>query len=60
MLVLLTGRFMKYVAEVASDGMIHVPSFINTGRGFQAILRFCLRNLNGCNVGKKKKRVWRH
>jgi hypothetical protein len=35
---------MKTVAEIASGGM-------KTGRGLQAILRFRLRNLRGCNVG---------
>jgi hypothetical protein len=42
---------MKYTVEVVSDGMINTSSFIKTGTGAQAILRFCLRNLNGCNVG---------
>jgi hypothetical protein len=32
-------------------GMIDVPSFMIIGTGIQAILRFRLRNLRGCNVG---------
>jgi hypothetical protein len=28
-----------------------VPSFMKIGTGVQATLRFCLRNLRGCNVG---------
>jgi hypothetical protein len=29
----------------------HIPSFTKIDKGVQAILRFCLRNLRGCNVG---------
>jgi hypothetical protein len=36
---------------MASCGMIYAPSFLKIGRGVQAILRFCLRNLRGCDVG---------
>jgi hypothetical protein len=42
---------MKYVAEIASCGMIYDPGFMKISTGFQAILRFSLRNLRGCNVG---------
>jgi hypothetical protein len=42
---------MKYSAEVASCGMIYVPNFMKIGTGTEAILRFCLGNLTGCNVG---------
>jgi hypothetical protein len=35
---------------MGSGDMIFIPSFMKTGAGFQAILRFCLRNLRGCNV----------
>jgi hypothetical protein len=42
---------MKYAVEVASCGMIYIPSFMKIGTGVQVILRFCLRNLRGCNVG---------
>jgi hypothetical protein len=42
---------MKYPVEIASCGMIHVPSFMKIGRGIQATYKFCLRNLRGCNVG---------
>jgi hypothetical protein len=42
---------MKYAVEMASCCIIHVPSFMKTGTCVQAILRFCLRNLRGCNVG---------
>jgi hypothetical protein len=31
--------------------MIYIPSFMKTGEGVQAILRFCLGNSRGCNVG---------
>jgi hypothetical protein len=42
---------MKYAVEMASCGMIYIPSFRKIGTGIQAILRFCLRNLRSCNVG---------
>jgi hypothetical protein len=42
---------MKCAVEIASCGMIYIPSFMKIGKGIQAILRFCLRNLIGCNVG---------
>jgi hypothetical protein len=42
---------MMYAVEIASCGTIYVPSSMKTGTGFQAILRFCLRNMRGCNVG---------
>jgi hypothetical protein len=42
---------MKYSVEVALCRMICIPSFIKIGVRIQAILRFCLSNLNDCNVG---------
>jgi hypothetical protein len=42
---------MKQAVGLASDGMIHVPSFIKVGTGVQAILRRFLINLRGCNIG---------
>jgi hypothetical protein len=35
---------MKYAVEMASCGMIYVPSFMKIGTGVQAILRFYLSN----------------
>jgi hypothetical protein len=29
----------------------YIPSFTKIDTGVQVILRFCLRNLRGCNVG---------
>jgi hypothetical protein len=40
-----------YAIEMASYSMTYLPSFIKIGSGIQAILRVCLRNLKGCNVG---------
>jgi hypothetical protein len=42
-----------YAVEMASCGMIYtyLPSFMKIGTRIQVILRFCLRNLRGCNVG---------
>jgi hypothetical protein len=42
---------MKYPIEIALCGMICIPSFMKIGTGVQEILRFCLRNLRGCNAG---------
>jgi hypothetical protein len=42
---------MKYTVQMVSDGIIYVPSFMKIGTGVQAILRFYLENLRGCNVG---------
>jgi hypothetical protein len=42
---------MKYAAGMASCGVICLPSFMKIGTGVQAVLRFGLRNLRGCNVG---------
>jgi hypothetical protein len=42
---------MVYAVEMASCGMIYLPGFMKIAIGVQAILRFLLRNLKGCNVG---------
>jgi hypothetical protein len=42
---------MMYDVEMALCGMIRVPSLIKTGTGVQAILKFGLRKLRGCNIG---------
>jgi hypothetical protein len=42
---------MKYAIEMASCDMICLPNLMKIGTDVQAILRFCLRNLLGCNVG---------
>jgi hypothetical protein len=39
------------VVEMGSGGMTYFSSFMKTGTCVQAILRFCLSDLNGCNVG---------
>jgi hypothetical protein len=31
--------------------MIYIPCFMKIGAGVQAILRFGLRNMRGCNIG---------
>jgi hypothetical protein len=40
---------MEYGVQMASCDMIYVPSFIEIGRGVQAILTFCLGNFRGFN-----------
>jgi hypothetical protein len=40
-----------YAIEMGSGGMIYLPSFMKTGTEVQAILRICLTNLKGCNLG---------
>jgi hypothetical protein len=47
---------MMYAAEMTSCGMMYLPSFMKIGTGGQAILRFCLSNLNGCNVSITEER----
>jgi hypothetical protein len=42
---------MKCITEIGSDSMIYVPSFMQIGADIQPIIRFCLRNLRGCNFG---------
>jgi hypothetical protein len=42
---------MKYTIEMASDGMIYIPSLMKIGIDVEVILRFCLRNMRSCNVG---------
>jgi hypothetical protein len=41
---------MMYTVEMASCDVIHLTSFMKIGKGVQAILRFCHRNLRGCSV----------
>jgi hypothetical protein len=40
-----------YAVEMSSCGTIFLPNFMQIGIGVQALLRFCLSNLEGCNVG---------
>jgi hypothetical protein len=42
---------MKYAVDTAPGGMTYITSFMKIGTGVRAILRFCLSNLRGCNVG---------
>jgi hypothetical protein len=42
---------MEYGIEMVSRGTIHILSFMSTVAGIQAVLRFSLGNLRGCNVG---------
>jgi hypothetical protein len=42
---------MKHDFEMATCGMIYIPSFMKMVTGAQAILKFCLRYFRGCNVG---------
>jgi hypothetical protein len=42
---------MPYATEIASCSMIYMSSFLKINTGVQAIIRFCLSNLRGCNVG---------
>jgi hypothetical protein len=42
---------MMYAVEMPSCAMKFLPSFMKIGTGVQAILRFCINNLNDCNVG---------
>jgi hypothetical protein len=37
--------------EMASCGIIYIPSFVKIGTGVQVILSFYFINLKDCNVG---------
>jgi hypothetical protein len=50
-LVLLMREIYEVCLQMASCGMIYIPSFMNTGTKVQVILRFCLNNLKRCNIG---------
>jgi hypothetical protein len=50
-LVLLTRKFIKYTIDMASYGMIYIPSFVKIDPWINAILRFLLKNLRWYNVG---------
>jgi hypothetical protein len=43
--------FVIYAVEISSGGVIPLPSFMKSGTGIQAIIRFYHSNLNGCIVG---------
>jgi hypothetical protein len=42
---------MNFAVETGSGEIMHIPSSMKIGAGVQAVLRFGLRNLRGCNVG---------
>jgi hypothetical protein len=42
---------MMHAVDMVSYGKMYIPSLIKIGTGIRAILRLCLRNLRGCNVG---------
>jgi hypothetical protein len=42
-LVLLIGVIMRYTADMASDGMIWIPSFMKIGSSIRVILRLLPR-----------------
>jgi hypothetical protein len=42
---------MTFAVEMASCGIIYLPSFMKLGASVHAILRFGFRNLTSCNVG---------
>jgi hypothetical protein len=42
---------MKCAAKMDSGDKICIPGYMKIGIDVQAILRFCLRNFTGCNIG---------
>jgi hypothetical protein len=42
---------MKCTIEMGSGGMTYIQCFMKICADIQAILRFCLNNLEYCNVG---------
>jgi hypothetical protein len=47
---------MECTVEMASDVVMHMPSFMTIGSAIAVILRLCLNNLRGCIVGKAEGR----
>jgi uncharacterized protein YraI len=48
------GGFVKYtveMVEIDSGSKTYKPSFVKISAGVKTILRFCLRNFRGFNVG---------
>jgi hypothetical protein len=45
--------FLYFLIKAGENclGITYIQSFMKSGTGVKAILRFCLRNLRGCNVG---------
>jgi hypothetical protein len=50
-LVFLMGVIYNVRLEMASSGMMYIPSFKTIGSDIQVLLRFCLNCVRGCNVG---------
>jgi hypothetical protein len=50
-LVLLIEGIYGGAVEMAWCGTIYIPSEMKIGTGVETILRFCFRNLRGCNIG---------
>jgi hypothetical protein len=42
---------MKCTVEMGSGGIIHIPSFMEIGKGVEGISRLCLSSLKASNVG---------
>jgi hypothetical protein len=36
---------------MGSGGIIYIPCFMKIGTGVKGILRLCLNNLRGCDIG---------
>jgi hypothetical protein len=47
----------NYVNDMPLCDIMPIPNFMKGGTDVQAILRFCLHNLRGCNVGVTDERV---
>jgi hypothetical protein len=44
------GGIYEYAVEMASCGMMYIPSFMKIGMDVHAMLMFCLSNLRVFNV----------
>jgi hypothetical protein len=42
---------MKYTIEMASCGVKYISSLMKVGTSVQAIIKYGLRNMRGCNAG---------
>jgi hypothetical protein len=51
LILLINGTYGVWILDGFIWHMAYIPSFMKINGGFQAVLRFILRNLRGCNTG---------
>jgi uncharacterized protein YraI len=48
---------MKYAVDTASGDITYIPSFMKIGSGVRVMVKLCLVDLKGCNVGITEGRI---